>query len=129
LLIKTALSVSEFIEIGLTSEDLLKNKKYGSHLESFEVRKKKLKDYIASISDLNRVNIVTIKSWEQMTGYALDPEYEALVVSQETYENGIKLNETREKKGMIPLILVVIPMLKDKDNRLISSTNIREKLE
>jgi len=63
-----------------------------------------------------------------MNKYAQDPEYEGLIVSQETYKNALKLNENRERKGLKPLILIVIPLLKDKNNNRISSTSIREKI-
>jgi len=127
--LKIALSISEFIEIGLTSQDLLKNKQYATKLEDYETRKENLITYISSIADLKRINIVEIKNWADMDKYAQDPEYEGLVVSQETYENALKLNENREEKGIKPLILVVIPLIKDKDRNKISSTSIREKIE
>ena len=63
-----------------------------------------------------------------MNRYAQDPEYDGLVVSQETYENALKLNINRENKGMDPLILIVIPLVKDQDKNKISSTSIRENL-
>lgn len=125
---KTALSVSELIEVGLTSQDLLKNKQYSSKLEDFETRKENLKTYIGSIADLKRIKIVEIKNWADMDKYAQDPEYDGLVVSQETYENAIKLNENREREGLKPLVLIVIPLIKDRVHNRISSTSIREKL-
>jgi len=127
-LLKTALSVSKFVEIGLTSQDLLKNKKSFSKLEDYKKRKSNLKSFIKSIADLNRVNIVEISNWSEMDKYAQDPEYEGLVVSQETYDNALRLNENRVNKGLKPLILIVIPLLKDENNNKISSTSIREKL-
>ncbi|MFX1385824.1 MAG: pantetheine-phosphate adenylyltransferase [Promethearchaeota archaeon] len=127
-LLKTALSISEFVEIGLTSQDLLKNKQYASKLEDYQTREENLKTFIKSIADLKRINIVEIKNWADMDKYAQDPEYEGLVVSQETYENALKLNENREKKGLNPLVLIVIPLLKDQDKNRISSTSIREKI-
>lgn len=63
-----------------------------------------------------------------MDKYAQDPEYEGLVISQETYDNALKLNEGREKKGLKPLVLIVIPLLKNKNNIKISSTLIRKRL-
>jgi pantetheine-phosphate adenylyltransferase len=63
-----------------------------------------------------------------MSGYSQDPEYDGLVVSQETYENALKLNKTRESKGMEPLILIVIPLIKDQFHKKLSSTAIRETL-
>jgi pantetheine-phosphate adenylyltransferase len=127
-LLRIALSLSEFIEIGLTSQDLLKDKQFSSKLEDYETRKKNIKTYISSIADLKRANIVEIKNWADMDKYAQDPEYEGLILSQETYENALKLNENREKKGLKPLILIVIPLLKNKDNIKISSTLIRKGL-
>ena len=128
-LLKTALGLSEKVEIGLTTQNLLENKIYSSKLEDYQTREKNLKNFIISFADLKRVNIAEIKDWDDMSKYAQDPEYEALIVSQETYENAVKLNENREKKGLNPLILIVIPIIKDKKNNKISSTSIREKLE
>ena len=127
-LLKTALSISEFVEIGLTTQKLLQKKKYYSKLEDYQTRQEKLKDFVKSFTNLERINIVEIKNWDDMNRYAQDPEYEGLVVSQETYENAVKLNETREKIGLEPLILIVIPIFRDTNNQKISSTSIREKL-
>ena len=128
-LLRTALSISEKVEIGLTSQELLKNKQYYSELESFEKRKENLIKFLGSFSDVKRIKIVEIKNWDDMDKYAQDPSYEGLVVSQETYENALKLNENRENKGLNPLILIVIPMIKNKENERLNSTSIRKKLE
>lgn len=127
-LLKTALSISENVEIGLTTQKLLENKKHHSKLEDYKTRQDKLRDFIKSFTNLERINIVEIKNWDDMNRYAQDPEYEGLVVSQETYDNAVKLNETREKIGLEPLILIVIPIFKDNNNQKISSTSIRENL-
>jgi pantetheine-phosphate adenylyltransferase len=126
--LKTALSISEFVEIGLTSQHLLEKKQYTSKLEDYRTREEKLRSYLNSIADLNRINIVEIKNWADMDKYAQDPEYEGLVVSQETYDNAVKLNDNREKIGLKPLVLIVIPLIKDKEENKISSTSIREKI-
>ena len=128
-LLITALSISEFIEIGLTSQSLLENKRFASNLEDYETREENLKEFISTFADLTRVSIVEIKNWDDMNQYAQDPEYEGLILSQETYENALKLNQNRENKGLKPLILIVIPLIKDKNNNKISSTSIREKLK
>ena len=98
-------------------------------MEDFNTRKANLKAFINSFTDIKRINIVEIKDWDDMARYSQDPEYEGLILSQETYLNAVKLNELREKKGLNPLILIVIPLLKDENNKKISSTAIREKLE
>jgi len=128
-LLRIALKISHFIEIGLTSQELLKNKKAASKLEGYYTRETNLKNYISSFTDLNRVNIVEIKNWDDMAKYSQDPDYEGLILSQETYLNAVKLNELREEKGLNPIILIVVPLIKDENNQKVSSTVIRENLE
>lgn len=125
LLIKTALEVAKNVHIGLTTDELLKQKKYASKLEDYSTRKKTLKNYIKSIVDPNRVKIIELR--DPYGPPIHEPEYEALVASQETYSNALKINQLREQKGFNPLIIVLIPILKNKD-RKISSTDIRRNL-
>ena len=40
----------------------------------------------------------------------------------------IRINEIREIKQFKPLIIIVIPIIKDKNNQKVSSTSVREKL-
>ena len=128
-LLRTALKLSKTIEIGLTSQGLLKNKNSPSKLEDYNTRKNNLETFISTFTNINRVSIVEIRNWDDMAKYSQDPEYEGLVVSQETYSNAVKLNELREKKGLNPIILIVVPMVKNSNNEIISSTSIRKKLE
>jgi len=127
-LLRTALRLSHNIEIGLTSQKLLNNKKAALKLEDYNTRETNLINFLSSFTDLSRVNIVEIKNWDDMAKYSQDPDYEGLILSQETYSNAVKLNELREEKGLNPLVLIVIPLIKDKSNQKVSSTAIREKL-
>jgi len=125
-LIKTALSISNNIVIGLTTEKLLKNKKAASKLENYETRKRNLEDFIKTIADITRVQIIELND---IYGPPInEPDYDGIVVSQETYKIAVKINEIRENKGFKPLIVIVIPIIKDENNQKISSTSIREKL-
>jgi pantetheine-phosphate adenylyltransferase len=127
LLIKTALSISNNLVIGLTTRKLLKNKNYASKLEDYETREKNLKKFISSFTDLKRVKIIELN--EPYGPPINDPEYEGLVVSQDTYPNALKMNEIREKKGFEPMIIITIPLIKGEDNKKLSSTSIRKKLK
>ena len=53
LLLKTALSISETIEIGLTSQKLLENKKFYSKLEDYQTRKENLESFVKSFTNLS----------------------------------------------------------------------------
>ena len=50
---------------------------------------------------------------------------DALVVSEETRANGLRVNALRRNQGLKPLRLYVIPMIRTKDGQLLSDTRIR----
>lgn len=125
-LIKTALLLSKKIVIGLTTEDLLKKKKHAVKIENYKTREQNLKTFIDSIGHLNRVEIIPLN--DPYGPPVHEPEYEGIIASQETYKNALKINEIRESKSFTPLIIIVIPRIKGRNNNILSSTAIREKL-
>lgn len=125
-LIQTGLSLSKKLVIGLTSDKMLKDKDYASKIESYHTRKKNLEKYITSVSSLEKVEIVQLN--DSYGPPIHEPEYEGIFVSQETFNTALKINELRTEKGFNPLIIIVIPIIKDKNNDKISSTEIRKKL-
>ncbi|KKM96998.1 hypothetical protein LCGC14_1172520 [marine sediment metagenome] len=127
-MLKVALSVSEKVEIGLTTQNLLNKKQHASKLEEYNARADSIIEFVSSFTELNRINIVEIRNWNDMNRYTLTPDYEGLVVSQETYQNALKLSNEREEKGLKPLVLVVVPLIKDMGNQKLSSATIRKNL-
>jgi len=105
---------------------MLKSKKYASQIEPYHVRKRNLEDFIDNLSSLERVEIIQLN--DPYGPPIREPEYEAIIVSQETYNTALKINEIRTEKGFNPLLIVVIPMIKDKNDAIISSTAIRKQL-
>ena len=89
-LIQTGLSFSKKLVIGLTSDEMLKSKKYASHIESYHVRKRNLEDFIGNLSSLERVEIVQLN--DRYGPPIHEPEYEGIIVSQETYNTALKIN-------------------------------------
>jgi len=126
LLLKTALEVSERIVIGLTTEKMHKNKRYKEKIEDYSTRKQNIENFIQTFTDLERIQIIELKN--SFGPPIEDKNYEALIISQETIPNALKINEIREQNGMKPLILVVIPVLRDENGNKISSTEIRKNL-
>ncbi|MBD3255297.1 MAG: pantetheine-phosphate adenylyltransferase [Candidatus Lokiarchaeota archaeon] len=125
-LIKTALSISQKVVIGLTTREMLKNKKYASKIENFQTRKINLENYIKTITDLSRVEIIALT--DPYGPPIRESEYQGLIVSQETYPSALKLNQKREENNLKPLILIVIPMIKGENYERFSSTAIRKNL-
>ena len=105
---------------------MLKSKKYASHIEPYHVRKRNLEDFIGNLSSLERVEIVQLN--DRYGPPIHEPEYEGIIVSQETYNTALKINEIRTEKGFNPLLIVVIPLIRDKNDAIISSTAIRKQL-
>ncbi len=126
-LLRTALSLSENVVIGLTTQKMLINKRFPSKIQGYEIRKKNLEIFISSITDLNRVKIIGLV--DPYGPPIHEPEYEGILASQETYNGALEINKIREKKGFNPLIIIIIPLLKGEDNIRYSSTAIREKLK
>ena len=126
-LIETALKVSNKVVLGLTTQKMLKRKKYASKIEDYETRKKNLESFINRIGGLDRIEIIELNN--PYGPPIKEPQYEGIVVSQETFLNAIRLNELRESNGFKPLVMIVIPMIMGDDVVRLSSTAIREKLD
>ena len=126
LLIETALKVSNKVVIGLTTQKMLKRKKYASKIEDYETRKKNLENFISSIADLDRVEVIELNN--PYGPPIKEPEYEGIIASEETFLNSVRLNELRVANGFKPLIVVLIPMVMGTSDRRLSSTDIRAKL-
>jgi pantetheine-phosphate adenylyltransferase len=125
-LIKTALLISNQIVIGLASNDLIKKKKHLDKIQSYDFRKQKIFDYVSEFAETSRVSIIELK--DPYGPPIHEADYEGIIVSEETYEGAKKINQIRKNKGFPPLIIVVIPLLKNEKNQKISSTVIREHL-
>ena len=52
-------------------------------------------------------------------------EVEAIIASQETKRNGIKINKLRKKNGLALLIIITVPIIKSQDGVRLSSSRIR----
>jgi pantetheine-phosphate adenylyltransferase len=59
-------------------------------------------------------------------GPTLKRDFDFLVVSSQTYRNGLKINQERKKLGKEPIKIVRIKMVLAKDGKPISCTRIRK---
>jgi pantetheine-phosphate adenylyltransferase len=127
LLLDNAFLLCKEVHIGLTTEKMLRRKKHADKIEDYETRKKNLEAYIKSIADLDRVKIFEL---DNPYGPPVnDPAYDGIVVSQETFMGGLRINDIRVEKGYSPIVIIVVPLLMGGDGIRLSSTGIREKLD
>jgi len=65
-----------------------------------------------------------VRTLEEPTGIATEPQFDALVVSPETKATGERINDIREERGLDPLRIEVVDHVLAADGDIISSTRI-----
>ncbi|MHA1728790.1 MAG: pantetheine-phosphate adenylyltransferase [Promethearchaeota archaeon] len=128
LLLRTAFKFGKSVVIGLTAEEMLKNKELKDKIESYKVRKKNILNYVKKLDPeyLNRCYIVPLRN--SSGSAATDENIDVHISSEETIMEALKINKMREERGLKKMILVVIPIVRDKNGEKISSTKIRRQI-
>ena len=106
-----------FVFIGLTKSKINKRKKIGK----FKERQKKLIEYLVEKNFLNRASIQPIAD---KYGPSIEGDFDAIVVSPETYETAQEINKRRIKNDKKQLKIIKIPFILAQDGKPISSTRI-----
>jgi len=121
-LLDKAFSISSKVIIGLSSDQLAK--KRGKNLSSDYPKRLSL---LKSVIEKNFPNSsYEISKLENDFGPAvIEGSVKALVVSEETSDKGIRLNELRAERNLSPVRIVVVPMVLAKDGKAISTTRIK----
>ncbi|MHA1681663.1 MAG: pantetheine-phosphate adenylyltransferase [Promethearchaeota archaeon] len=125
-LLDVAFRMGAKVIIGLSTDNLLGGKENVDLIQPFSVRKAGL---LAFASSLGRARDVEVIPLDDQFGPAItSEELEVHVSSEETMDVALKMNQIRLRNGLEPLILVVIPLVIDKDGTRFSSTKIRKKI-
>ena len=122
-LIQAALKISNQVLIGLTTDERASKGRAESQIKSYSKRKHRLEDWLKSQGVEQRVEIVPLN--DDWGPAALGKEFEGIIVSQETEDMALALNQVREGKGVDKLKILVVPMVKAYDGHRISSSRIR----
>jgi len=121
-LLNKAFSISSKVIIGLSS-DQLATKKGKNLVNDYSKRFSLLK----SVIEKNFPNSsYEISKLENDFGPAIiEGSVKALVVSEETSNKGLLLNDLRAEKNLPPVKIVVVPMVLAEDGKVISTTRIK----
>ena len=121
-LLDKAFSISSKVKIGLSSDQLAE--KRGKNLTNDYPKRLSL---LKSVIEKNFPNSsYEISKLENDFGPAvIEGSVKALVVSEETGDKGIRLNELRAERNLSPVRIVVVPMVLAKDGKAISTTRIK----
>jgi pantetheine-phosphate adenylyltransferase len=123
-LIKKAFEIAGekgYVFIGVTSGEMIKRK---GDVRPFEDRKKALERFL---SEEELTAEVTIGEIYDKYGPSIDGDFDAIVVSPETRESAVEINEKRKRLNKKPLDIVEIPFVLAEDKTIISSSRIKEK--
>ena len=121
-LLSTAFEISEKVIIGLTSDEFVQKKgknpihKYDERLKNLtSIIFRKFPNSYFEISQLNN----------DFGPAVFEKEVQALVVSDETKNQGNILNKLRTERNLSPVEIIVVPMTLAKDGKRISTTRIK----
>jgi pantetheine-phosphate adenylyltransferase len=122
-LLEESFRVGKNITIGIAMEKLYKNKFLSETIETFEIRKKSVSEFLKKKGWFKRAKLI---SFSHFTGGADKlKNIDAIVVSKETYPNALRINRLREKNKLPLLKIISINDVLAEDGKLISSERIR----
>jgi len=127
-LLRHALSLAEEVVVGVTSDEFARKLGKSHPVEPYEVRALRVLRYcLRKARRGQRVIIAPIDDIEGPAGS--DPAIEAIVATEETLVNALKVALGRLDKGMRPLDVVVVEPLLGPDGEPLSSTKLWRSLQ
>jgi len=112
------------VTVGLTSDSLApKTRHVDRPIRSFEDRKADLADELRLLADEHDRSF-EVRTLREPTGIAVEPQFDALVVSPETVDGADRINEIRTENGHEELQIEVVDHVEADDGERISSTRI-----
>ena len=108
--------------IGITSEDMTKQKPHPERIQPYEKRKQNIEDYAKKINlnyDITEINTIY--------GPAIDNtlDIDAIILTEETLKNGILINKKRKENNLKELEYIILPYILGADKTKIDSTHLR----
>lgn len=123
-LIQTAFDYSEKVIIGISTDELFRDKAFASLIEKYQIREQHVRDFLSERGILDRASIVPIHDFYGTT--LTDKDLDAIFITESNKENVVKINEERQKKGFPPLEIVVVSYARGNDGHVISSERVRK---
>ena len=121
-LLLKAFEVGKHVIIGLSSDNYVKQKKK-QITNDYPIRLKNLKNFIAEKFNKSNYSIYELNNFYGPT--VLNREVQAIVTTESSKENCLKINNLRESKNIGKLEIVIVPLVEDHEGKVISSTRIR----
>ena len=121
-LLENAFEISDKVIIGLTSDEFVQ-KKGKTPIHKYDERLKNLLSVI--FHKFPNTNFEISQLNNDFGPAVLEKDVQALIVSDETNDQGNVLNKLRTERNLPPVEVIVVPMFLAKDGVRISSTRIK----
>ncbi len=121
--LEQALSLSDKVLIGLSSDSLTKKMGKTHQIAPYRKRKAALREFLKRKEFSNRIEVIQIKERYGIAHKSQD--LDAVMVSSETRSIALEINNIREKNRLKTLTIVILKKLKAENGKPISSTRIR----
>jgi len=122
-LLAKAFELGEVVFIGVSGDSLVSRLSKDHPVRSFAVRRGNLRRLLKSLGWIQRARITELR--DPFGPATRRKRLDALVVSEETRRNGLRVNMLRRSKGLEPLRLYIVRMVNADDGKPISVTRIR----
>jgi pantetheine-phosphate adenylyltransferase len=122
-LLAKAFELGELVFVGVTGDRLVSKLNKDHAVRKFALRRRDLRRLLKARGWLRRARIIELK--DPFGPATRRKRLDALVVSEETRSNGLRVNALRRNQGLDPLKLYVVRMVMTKDGLLLSDTRIR----
>ena len=123
ILLLKAFEVGNYVIIGLSSDNYA-NQKKKKIANDYHIRLKNLRKFIKEKFNKSNYTIYELNDFYGPT--VLTREVQAIVTTESSKENCIKINALRESKNITKLKIVIVPLAEDHEGKVISSTRIRQ---
>jgi pantetheine-phosphate adenylyltransferase len=118
-LLSKAFEIGDHVCIGLTTDAYVNRMKSAEKIPGYSERRRELVQFISGLG-----KAFEILPLEDNFGPAPTGKFDAIVVSPETKQNAMKINEMRKENCLSPLSIVVVDYVLAYDSRPISTSRI-----
>ena len=118
-LLRRAFEVADSVRIGITSDRMASEGRKAS--VSMELRRREVESFVKGLGQYEIFEIDDIYGPAVMMD-----DVDVLVVSEETLDNGRKVNEERVRRGLPPMEISVVPLIMSDAGEKISASSIME---
>jgi pantetheine-phosphate adenylyltransferase len=123
MLLLKAFEVGRRIIIGVTS-DSFATRKQKKIINNYGIREENLKKFIDKNFKKSNYSLYQLDDFFGPT--VLTRDVQAIITTESSLENCVRINKLREANGMPQLEIILVPLVEDKEGKVISSTRIRE---